>query len=113
VPYGQVWRTGANRATHFTTDRDLVIGGTAVPAGSYTLFSIPAAQGWTLIVNRRTEINGTSYDAAHDLARIPMQTRVLSAPVEDFTIRVDPEGSGGLLRLQWDRTEAFVPIAVR
>jgi hypothetical protein len=113
VPYGQVWRTGANRATHFTTDRDLVIGGAAVPAGSYTLFSIPAAEGWTLIVNRRTEINGTSYDAAHDLARIPMRTRTLVQPVEDFTIRVDPEGAGGVLRLQWDRTEAFVPIAVR
>ena len=65
-----------------------------MPAGSYTLFSIPAAEGWTLIVNRRTEINGTSYDAAHDLVRIPMRTRTLPEVVEDFTIRVDPEGDG-------------------
>jgi hypothetical protein len=104
VPWGEVWRTGANRATHLTTDRDLLIGGTAVPAGSYTHFTIPRAEGWTLIVNRRTDITGT----AHDPARIPMQTRSLPAVVEDFTVVVDEQGSA--LRLQWDRLEAFVPI---
>lgn len=112
VPWNQVWRTGANRATHFTTDRDLVIGGTPVPAGSYTLFSIPGAEGWTLIVNRRTDITGTAYEQAHDLARIPMQTRTLPEVVEEFTIRVDPQPPGGVLRLQWDRTEVYVPIEV-
>jgi hypothetical protein len=113
VPWDQVWRTGANRATHLTTDRDLVIGGTTVPAGTYTLFSIPRSGTWTLIVNRRTNINGTAYDAAHDLARVEMQTRTLPEVVEDFTIRVDPQGEGGVLRIQWDRTEAYVPFQVR
>jgi hypothetical protein len=110
VPWGQVWRTGANRATHLTTDRDLRIGGTPVPAGSYTLFTIPRPDGWTLIVNRRTNITGTAHDPAHDLARIEMQTRTLPSVVEDFTVVVDEAGRA--LRLQWDRLEASVPIEV-
>jgi membrane dipeptidase len=107
VPYGEVWRTGANRATHFSSDRDLVIGTARVPAGSYTLFSIPRPDEWTLIVNRRTDITGTAHDPTADLARIPMEVRALPTTVEDFTIVVDP---AGYLRLQWDRTEAVVPI---
>jgi hypothetical protein len=111
VAYDRVWRTGANRATHLTTDRDLVIGGTPVPAGSYTLFSIPRADGWTLIINKQTNINGTAHDPAHDLARIEMQTRTLPEAVENFTIKIDPEGQDrGVLRLQWDRTEASVEV---
>ncbi|HUG39191.1 MAG TPA: membrane dipeptidase [Longimicrobiales bacterium] len=110
VPYGEVWRTGANRATHLVTNRDLIIGRTRVPAGTYTLFTIPDRDRWTLIVNRRTDIGGTSYDGSADLARIPMEVRRLSEPVEDFTIVVDP---AGFLRLRWDRTEAFVPVAAR
>ncbi|MBW3552700.1 MAG: membrane dipeptidase, partial [Gemmatimonadetes bacterium] len=110
VPYGEVWRTGANRATHLVTDRDLVIGGTRVPAGTYTLFTIPGPDRWTLIVNRRTEIGGTSHDPAADLARIPMEARSLPETVEDFTVVVDP---AGFLRLRWDRTEAVVGVSSR
>ncbi len=107
VPYGQVWRTGANRATHFDTDRDLVIGGTRVPAGTYTLFTIPGPDAWTLIVNSRTDITGTAYDSDADFARIPMKVTTLDAPAEDLTITVDP---AGFLRVTWDRTEASVPV---
>ena len=107
VPFGEVWRTGANRATHLTTDRDLVVGGTRVPAGSYTLFTIPGPDAWTLIVSRKTDITGTAYDPAADLARIPMEVRSLPETVEAFTIAVDPDG---WLRLQWDRTEAMVRV---
>ena len=110
VPYGEVWRTGANRATHLVTDRDLVIGGTPVPAGTYTLFTVPGPERWTLIVNRRTDIGGTSHDPAHDLARIPMEVRRLPDVVEDFTVVVDP---AGFLRLRWDRTEAAVEVTAR
>jgi hypothetical protein len=109
VPWDRVWRTGADRATHLTTDRDLVIGGAPVPAGSYTLFTIPRAGEWTLIINRRTGITGTAHDPAHDLVRVPMRTRTLAETVEDFTIVVD--GQAGALRLRWDRTEAYVPVA--
>ncbi len=107
VPFGEVWRTGANRATHFAVDRDLVIGDRRLPAGTYTLFTIPGPDAWTLIVNRQTDIAGTAYDASADFARIPMQVRTLGAPVEDLTITVDP---AGFLRIAWGRTEASVRV---
>jgi len=113
VPWGQVWRTGANAATGFTTTRDLAIGGVTVPAGRYTLWTLPTEQGWKLIVNRQTGQWGTEYDAAQDLARIEMRTRRMDTPVEEFTIRLEPQAGGGVMRLQWDDTEAFVPIVVK
>jgi hypothetical protein len=116
VPFGQVWRTGANQATHFTTDRELVLGTGAatlvVPAGAYTLFSIPQAGGGVLIVNRQTGQAGTAYDAARDLGRVPLEARALDTPVELFTIAVTPERDGGAIRLQWDTTELVVPFLV-
>jgi len=112
VPWGQVWRTGANQATHFTTSRDLRVGNATIPAGTYTLFSIPRPDGWTLIVNKKTGINGQAYDAEHDLVRLEMQTRTLDEPVEAFTILVEETTEGGVLRFQWDRTEAFLPFRV-
>jgi hypothetical protein len=113
VPWGEVWRTGANEATGFTTTRDLEIGGVAVPAGKYTLWTLPTESGWKLIVNRETGQWGTEYHPEQDLARIDMRTRKLSAPVEEFTIKLEPSGTGGVLRLQWDDTEAFVPVTVK
>jgi hypothetical protein len=117
VPFGQVWRTGANQATGFTTDRDLVLGSgrdtLAVPAGAYTLFSIPDRDGGILIVNRQTGQAGTAYDADQDLGRVPLVARPLAEPVEAFTIAVTADGAGGSLRLQWERTELVVPFRVR
>ena len=113
VPWGEVWRTGANAATGFTTTRDLAIGGVSVPAGKYTLWTLPTESGWKLIVNRETGQWGTEYKQEQDLARIDMQTRTLSEPVEAFTIRLEPQGNGAVLRLQWENTEAFVPITVK
>lgn len=117
VQYGQLWRTGANRATHFSTSRPLVLGTGAdslvVPAGQYTLFSIPAADGGVLIVNRQTEQAGTAYDATRDLGRVRLTRRPLAEPVERFTIRATPEGEGGLLRIQWSDAEMVVPFRVR
>lgn len=118
VRWGEVWRTGANRATHFTTDRALVLGDPAtgtvdVPAGEYTLFSVPREDGGWLIVNRQTGQNGTAYDAARDLGRVRMRRTTLAAPVEVFTIRAEPAGQGGVLRLSWDDTEFSVPFRVR
>ena len=113
VPWDRVWRTGANRATHFSTSRDLRMGDTVVPAGTYTLFTIPGPDRWTLLVNRRTEINGQSYDPDADLARLEMSVRRLDDVVEPFTIRVEATtGNAGVLRLQWDRTEAYLPFDV-
>ncbi|HEX8696774.1 MAG TPA: DUF2911 domain-containing protein [Longimicrobium sp.] len=119
VPWGQVWRTGANRATHFSTDRALVLGdpatGTlAVPPGEYTLFSIPAPDGGLLIVNRQTGQNGTAYDVAQDLGRVRMRIGKLPDVVERFTVEVEEEArGGGALHLRWDRTQFTVPFAVQ
>ena len=111
VPFDRVWRTGANRATHFSTTRALRFGATVIPAGTYTLFTIPRADRWTLIVNRNVDINGQQYDESADLARIDLAVRPLTQTVEPFTIVVEPDGpSGGLLRLRWDRTEAWAPF---
>lgn len=113
VPYEQVWRTGANKATHLRTDGDLMIGDLRVPKGTYTLYTIPARDGWTLIVNRQTEQWGTTYDPAQDLGRVRMTVKKVDAPVEQFTIAIDPPAAdGGTLRLLWDSTEARVPIRV-
>ena len=113
VPWGTVWRTGANAATQFRTDRDLVFGGVVVPAGTYTLWTLPAPTGWQLIVNRQTGQWGTAYDATQDLIRVPLTVTVLAAPVEVFTIAVEPQGPGGVLSVAWDRTRAQVPFTVR
>lgn len=116
VPFGEVWRTGANEATHFRTDTELRIGGTRIPAGEYTIYTIPGQEGWTLIVNRQTGQWGTQYDPERDLARIPMLVESLDNPVETFTVSIvsspDAGGTDGELRLEWERTRASVPIRV-
>jgi hypothetical protein len=113
VPYGEVWRTGANAATQFRTDKALNFGGTVVPAGTYTLWTIPAASGWTLIVNSQTGQWGTEHDASKDVAKIAMVTSVLPQPVERFTIGVEPGAQGGTLTLDWDTTRASVAFKVK
>lgn len=107
VPYGQVWRTGANAATTFVTPRDVRIGETLVPAGTYTLYTLPGEREWQLIVNKQTGQWGTQYDASQDLARIPMRVERTAAPVEQFTIQLVP-GTG--LVMEWENTRVSVPI---
>ena len=114
VPWGDVWRTGANAATTFVTDKDLVIGGTAVPAGTYTLYSVPNQSGpWLLVVNKQTKQWGTEYHQEQDLARIPMTTSPISSPVEKFEISIVPEGQGGAIHLAWDATQASVGVKAK
>jgi hypothetical protein len=112
VPWGRVWRTGANAATQFTTDTPLTIGGHPIPAGTYSLWTIPRPDGATLIVNARTGQWGTHYDRDLDLARIEMVREPLAGPLERFTIEIEPAGDGGVLRLSWDATSYRVPISV-
>ncbi|HET7601063.1 MAG TPA: DUF2911 domain-containing protein [Gemmatimonadales bacterium] len=113
VPWGQVWRTGANAATGFTTDADLVVGGTTIPKGSYTLWTLPRPDGAKLIVNRQTGQWGTEYDPKQDLVRLDLTSEAVSDPVEVFTIGIDPRGDGGVLTLAWDRTRYALPFTVR
>lgn len=107
VPYNTIWRTGANAATAFTIDRDAMLGTTRVPAGEYTLFSLSTADSWTLVVSKKTHEWGTEYDSTMDLARIPMKVTTASAPVEMFTISVDPKGS---LSFAWDTRVGSLPL---
>ena len=114
VPYGQVWRTGANAATQLITDHALVIGGTTVPAGTYTLWTLPSPSGAQLIINRQHGQWGTDYDPKQDLVRLPLTQSALATPVEQFTIAVDPSGStGGTIRFQWEATEYSIPFTVQ
>ena len=113
VPFGAVWRTGANEATHFRTDRDLVIGTIRVPRGTYTLWTIPGRDSWTLIINRQTGQWGTDYDKSRDLGRTPMKVAAVRQPVEQFTIAITPARSGSaVLTMTWDTTQASIPIQV-
>jgi hypothetical protein len=112
VPYGQVWRTGANEATSFETTADLVVGGMAVPAGRYTIFSIPEKDKWTLVISKTTKEWGTNYSGeSNDLARIPMKSSALSSPVEDFLMAFDKSGDGCVLHFDWETTRASVNIS--
>jgi hypothetical protein len=112
VPYGKVWRAGANAATTFVTTADLKVGGTDVPAGSYTMFAIPEADKWTLVISKKTGEWGTAYPGpSEDLARIPMKVSATSGPVENFTIAFDKSASGCTMHLDWQKTSASVDIA--
>jgi hypothetical protein len=110
VPYDKVWRTGANEATKLTTEADLMIGNVTVPKGTYTLWTLPTANGWKLIINKQTGQWGTQYDEKQDLARIDMQVGKTAAPVEQFLITLAPQGKGGVLKLEWENTSAMVNI---
>jgi hypothetical protein len=112
VPYGQVWRAGANEATTFVITSDVTVGGKAVPAGSYTLFVIPKEDTWTLIISKKTGESGAEYPGeAEDFARIDMKASKLPAPVENFTIAFDQAGGGCTMYLDWETTRASVEIS--
>jgi hypothetical protein len=114
VSYGEVWRTGANEATTFVADTNVTVGGKAVPAGSYTLFTLPTTDAWTLIISKKTGEWGTDYPGEkEDLARAPMSGSKTSAPVENFTIAFDQAGGKCTLRMEWENTRAKVEITVK
>ncbi|MEO8035833.1 MAG: DUF2911 domain-containing protein [Acidobacteriota bacterium] len=112
VPYGKVWRTGANSATSLKTEGSIEIGTLVVPAGSYTLYTLPGEKDWTLIVNKQTGQWGTEYDEKQDLGRVTMNVSKLDKPVETFVIDLKPTGNKAVLSLKWENTEASVPVSV-
>jgi hypothetical protein len=112
VPYGQVWRTGANEATTFVTTAAISADGRDVPAGNYTIFTVPEQGKWTLIVNKKTGEWGIPYKYESDeLAKIPMSVSKTSAPVENFTIRFDQGGNACTLNISWEETQASVKFS--
>lgn len=114
VPWDAVWRTGANAATVLRIATPIVMEGVTVPAGSYSLWTIPSRRGWKLVLNRQTKnaagrpLWGTEYDPTQDFLRLDLATRTLDQPVERFTIALEPTGAGGLLSLSWDTTAAAI-----
>lgn len=111
VPYGEVWRTGANEATSFVTTADLTVDGKNIPAGSYTIFTVPTADKWTLIINKKTGEWGIPYKYESDeLARVDMSASKTAGPVENFTISFHEMGNGCHMYLDWENTRATIEL---
>ena len=107
-----MWRTGANEATTIRFADTVQVAGASVPAGTYTLWTIPRATGdWELIISKQKGVWGTSYDAKQDLVRVPVKTKRVAVPVETFTIEFEPGPSdAAIMTMTWDRTRITVPI---
>ena len=115
VPFGKVWRTGADEATLLITQMPIVMGGTTIPAGAYTLFTLPAdGDSAKLIISKQLGQWGLTYDEKQDLARVDLKKGTPEKPVDQFTMAVakDPAG-GGLLKLTWENTEFSVSFTVQ
>jgi hypothetical protein len=114
IDYDRVWRTGANAATQFTTSAPLTLAGLALPAGTYTLWTVPHVDGVDLIVNRQTGQWGTEYRRAQDLGKARMQSDSTETPVERFTISIeDSDARHGKLVMAWGTFRWTAPIEVR
>ena len=112
VPFAEVWRTGANEATLLFLDRNYDIGGAAVPAGTYSVWTVPSRDGKVdLIINSQHGQWGTDYDKSRDLFHIPMQVSSISPPREDFTIAIGNDGGSSSLDMSWDTFRWSVPIS--
>ena len=112
VPYGQLWRTAANEASEITLTAALSVGGQALPAGTYSLFTIPGEQTWTVIFNRGLGQNGTgSYNADEDALRVQAPAMMMDKSYEAFAIAFEATDTGADLVLMWDRTRVAVPLA--
>jgi hypothetical protein len=114
ILYDRVWRTGANAATQLTTSAPITLAGLSLPAGTYTLWTIPHRQGVDLIVNRQIGQWGTEYGRAHDLGRAPMRSDSVDTPVEQFTISIEPGNARhGTLAMAWGSFRWTAPIVVQ
>lgn len=102
VPFGKVWRTGANEATVFQTDQDVTIEGKSLPAGKYSLYTIPGETSTVLIFNKLWDQWGTNYDESNDFLRVEAPTKMNADQVEQFTIKLDDSGLVTLLWSNWD-----------
>ena len=112
VPFGEVWRVGADDATAFFTNVDLIVGGKNIPAGRYTLFALPTPAKWTLIVSKKIGEWGIPYPGEKfDFALMDMKISKLPAPLENFTISFDQAGSSCTMKLDWESTRASIEIS--
>ena len=113
VPYGKVWRTGANNATRIKFNEDVMIGGQPLKAGEYAVFTIPNENEWEIIINKGTENWGTQYNQADDILRVKAKSSKLNDAVETFTMQFDNvKATSADLKIMWDKTAVAVPITV-
>ena len=112
MPPGKEWRTGADEATTLITDKALTIGALSVPAGTYTLYTVPGEKEWQLVVSKKTGQWGIPYPAGEDLGRTPLTVTKTAAPVEQLTISIDDTAAGGELRVDWGSTSARAAFKV-
>jgi hypothetical protein len=114
IPYERVWRTGANAATQFTTSASIKLAGIAVPAGTYTLWTLPHPNGVDLIVNKQSGQWGTEYNSSYNLGTAKMHSEQLPAPVEEFTISIVPvDNQHGTLLIEWGSFRWTAPIEIK
>ena len=114
VPYGKVWRTGANPATTIKTTAALKIGSANVPAGTYTLYTLPSEGTWKLIINKQNGQWGTVYHESQDLARVEMHKKMLSSPQQDMSISFEnTHGNHTQLHVRWAKTDVWVPVVAQ
>jgi len=118
VPLDQVWRFGANTSTTLQTGVDVTIGSLVVPAGKYSLYALPSASGWKLIINKNTGQWGTRYSAEHDLGRVDLIETALAVPTESFTVWLIPASpqsgkASGELRFAWGNRQHSTTWSVR
>jgi len=115
VPYGKPWRLGADEATTLVTQKPLVVGGKAIPAGAYTLYMIPSETGTSqLVFSTALGGWGVPVDTKHDFAQVDLTKESLDKPVDQFTMAIDrnPTG-GGVLKLSWETTQFSVPFTIQ
>lgn len=114
VPYGKVWRTGANPATTLITEANLKIGTAMVPAGTYTLYTLPSATTWKLIISKQTGQWGTVYHQSEDLARVDMHKNTLPKPQQQMSISFEKtHGNRTQLHVRWETTDVWVPVVAQ
>ena len=119
VPFGQVWRTGADEATLLITEQPLDVGGTTVPAGAFSLYVLPMEDGSAkLIINKQVGQWGTEYDESKDLARVDLKKSATDKMVDEFTMGFDRNGDGktatvGAIKMMWENVEYSVPFTVK
>ena len=113
VPYGEVWRIGADESTTLISDKDLTFGNLKVPAGEYTLFILPTADKWELIINKEMGTWGTDYNSEFDLGRVDMKVDKRDPPLDQHTIEIDPAAGGGVLRVEFGSAKATAPFTVQ
>jgi hypothetical protein len=115
VPYGRLWRTGANEPTIFFTPVAVTVAGIAVPPGRYSLYTVPGAAEWEIIVNRSTkqwgeESNYTPEVQKQEVGRARVKSETVKSPIETFTIRSEGAGNGATLLLEWEKTRVKIPV---